>query len=159
MKGGAVTFVSQLTLTTKFIKEMSKATVSAACMHVTRMAKIEARGGFKSGTFVTRGWQSISWYLVPADMGMSYRGFVGSSEKHFMFWEMGHHNIFTRQYEQNRWLTRAMRAKRIILAQEVKLAAQVVAARYSLLTKSAAGFGKVTIMKAPKIGPKGVLPG
>ncbi len=105
----SVRYVTNLVAGEALIHAVAKAAITGAVMYVDAQAKNEARGGFKSGAFVTRGWQSITW-AVSEGRGM-VTGFVGSTEKHFMFWEMGHHNAWTRQFEQNRWLTRAFQNK------------------------------------------------
>ena len=80
--------------------------VRAATMVVWRQAKMNARGGFGSGDFVTGGWSQIGW-AVKAGTHHAAVGQVGAPQAHFAYWEFGHQNIFTRQYERNRWLSKA----------------------------------------------------
>lgn len=156
----AVRFVSRIALANRFLNDLAYSTMKAVALFVEGQAKREARGGFKSGTFVTRGWQSIRHEIVRTGVAGQVRAFVGSTEKHFMWWEMGHHNLFTRRYERNRWLTRAMTTGRTLRDQAALAAAQQVASRYGGLAAASGARTLVlgNIRARPHVGPSGRLP-
>jgi len=111
------------------MRKIACAMVTAVCIQITNDCKMEARGGFKGGAFVTRGWQGIRWQVDCG--GRKPRGVVGHHEKHFMFWEMGHHNAWTRQYERNQWLTKGFMRDQPAQRRVADVAARVTAAKYS----------------------------
>lgn len=121
-----VRFLSNILATQRTMEEAGVQMLRAACLAVQNQAKRETRGGFKSGRFVTRGWQSITHTI---ERGPPPVGYVGSTELHFMFWELGHYNLFTRQFERNRWLTRAMMVAQPAMQQQATAALRQVVTR------------------------------
>ena len=107
---GKVKFITNLPGVRGYMMRMGEAAVAAAAMVITNQAKLNARGGFKGGAFVTRGWQGIRWKMVKKAAVPTAR--IGHHELHFMLWEMGHHNLCTRQYERHPWLEPALRSTR-----------------------------------------------
>lgn len=103
-------FISYLPEVLAAQEAAAEAAVLAAADVVVDEARRIARQGFKSGAFVTDGAESI--YAELTGRGNNAQAIVGSTEEHFRFWEVGHHNIFTGQFEQNRWLTTAMTSTR-----------------------------------------------
>lgn len=124
MKG----FVSYFGNVERFMHEQAVAAVTAVAIEVTNQCKLVSRGGFKSGRFVTRGWQGIRYQVNV----MTATARVGHHEKHWAFWEFGHHNIFTRQYERFQWLTMGFERAEPMLDDVAQRAVRQVAVRYSL---------------------------
>lgn len=116
------------------MREIGCAMVGAVCIQITNDCKLESRGGFKSGQFVTRGWQGIRWQTDCK--GINPTGVVGHHEKHWMFWELGHHNSWTRQYERNQWLTRGFQRNTGAQDRVAGIAARVTAAKHSVSTSA-----------------------
>jgi hypothetical protein len=57
-------------------------------------------GGYTSGDFVT-GHVMRSVTVVPAvRTGDTYEAIVGTDVLYALFWEVGHHNLFTRRFER-----------------------------------------------------------
>ncbi len=83
---------------------VGSAMIRAATRVVWRRARQNARKGFKGGRFADDGWKSVGFAVKT---GLNPYGQVGSTLAHFSFWETGHINVFTRQYERNRWLSKA----------------------------------------------------
>jgi hypothetical protein len=81
----------------------------AAAIVVENEAKRNAKGGFKTGNFATNGWTSIGHDVVRKGLMGNLVARVGSTRLHFLFWEVGHFNIFTGGFEQNTWLSDAFR--------------------------------------------------
>lgn len=130
-----VRFDSNFPHAVAFLRDAHQGALAATALHAANQGRREARGGFKSGAFVTRGWQSITYALLP---GVAR---VGSTEKHFAYWQMGHHNVFTRRWERNEWLTRALTQNRGELERQAANAVGQVARRYALPT----AIGRVLI--------------
>lgn len=83
---------------------LGNAMIRAATRVVWQKARQNARKGFKGGRFAEKGWQSVR---MAVKTGINPYGQVGSSLAHFAYWEFGHMNVYTRQYERNRWLSKA----------------------------------------------------
>lgn len=154
----AVRFVSNAVLLDKFLDELAVKTITAAAIFVTGQAKKNARGGFKGGAFVTRGWQSIRYEVTRTGLGRA-SALVGATEKHFMFWEVGHHNLFTRRFERNRWLSRAMMEGRTLRDMAVLAAADQVARKYSALSVTGTLVNIRGRTRAAILGARGRLAG
>ena len=120
-------FVSYQAKVELAMRDIGVAVVTAVAIQITNDAKLEARGGFKGGAFVTRGWQGIRWAVIDQQPP---RALVGHHERHFMFWEMGHHNAWTRQYERNQWLSRGFTRDPPAQNRAADLAARATAAKY-----------------------------
>lgn len=126
-------FVSYQAAVEVAIRKIGCSMVTAVAIQITNDAKLEARGGFKSGDFVTRGWQGIRWQ-VKCD-GLTPVGRVGHHELHFMLWEMGHHNAWTRKYERNPWLSNGFKRNPATQDAVSKVAARVEATKHSVLPR------------------------
>lgn len=84
-------------------KAIAHAAVEGACIAIRNQAKLNVRGGFKSGAFVTgRLFNDISYVIVWK--GLVPEGQVGTVIDYGAYWELGHHNVFTRKYERVPWL-------------------------------------------------------
>lgn len=151
-------FVSEMGRVNRMLEEMAVAALVGACLAVVNQAKLEARGGFKSGRFVTRGWQSITYEVAGAPR---FSAKVGSTEKHFAFWELGHRNLFTGQFERNRWLTRGMERSRGQQRVNAVKAAEQVAKKYGVIGQYAFARGKRLFLASEAAtipGPRPRLP-
>lgn len=122
-----------------FHKLIATQAIRAATIVVWRRAKMNARGGFKGGAWVTGGWNQIGWAV---EAGVRPRGQVGAPQEHFAYWEFGHYNIFTRGFERNRWLSRAfIETQGQQKAAAIAAVRKVVASAPTVLRKSfIAGF-------------------
>jgi hypothetical protein len=56
--------------------------------------------GYTSGAFVTGATSSSVQMTAPHDDAGGREVVVGSNELVALYWEMGHHNLFTRKYER-----------------------------------------------------------
>lgn len=121
---------SNVRLLRKVQIEVARAALVAATQVVVNQAKMNARGGFKGGRYVTQGWTSITFELI--EDGFNMRTRVGSTLKHFMWWELGHHNAFTGRYERSEWLLPAVTTGRTLQQMAAKKAAKQVAHRYGV---------------------------
>lgn len=82
--------------------KIGEAAVRGAVIAVQNRAKLNVRGGFKSGRFVTgRLFNDITHEVIG---GLHPMARVGTTLDYGAFWELGHHNTFTRQYEREEWL-------------------------------------------------------
>lgn len=124
-----VKFVSHATKVAEAHRRIGLNAVKAAAQVVVNQAKMNARGGFKSGDFVTTGWNTINYEVID---GPPIRANVGSPLKHFMWWELGHHNIFTRGYERYEWLKPAFQTTTAEQQTAAAMAAKMTAVRYGL---------------------------
>lgn len=154
-------FVSHMGTVRKMLDEMAVAALHGAAYAVENEAKRQTRHGFTSGDFATRGWQSITHRVEGAPR---YRALVGSTERHFLFWEMGHHNLFTRRYERVPWLSRAFEQSRTLQLQYALTAAQNVAAKYGTAGRVAYLQGRRMMLSGAaaaaraRVGPRVNLP-
>lgn len=102
-----IRFQSNLRQVIKIHKEFGVAMVRGAALVVQNQAKLNVRGGFKSGAFVTgRLMNSIAHEVVA---GLNPRARVGTTVDYGAWWELGHFNIFTGNYEREEWLAPAFR--------------------------------------------------
>jgi hypothetical protein len=111
-------------------ESIAEAALEAASAVVEERAKMNAQGGFKTGQFATNGWRTIGRQVIGS--GSNARAIIGSTEKHFQYWEVGHQNVFTRRYERNRWLHRAVMETQPQQAAAAGLAARAAAAQFGL---------------------------
>lgn len=79
--------------------------LTAAAVVVENQAKRNVRGGFKSGEFVTGNIMNKITHQVDRKRMVAE---VGTTVDYGAFWELGHHNTFTRKYEREEWLKPAM---------------------------------------------------
>lgn len=153
-------FVSEIFRVQRMLDQMAVAALRGACMAVANQAKLETRRGFKTGKYITNGWTSITYRVQGAP---NYLGQVGSWLKHFAFWELGHRNAFTGQYERNRWLTRAFEKSRQAQIRYALAASRQVATRYGVMGQVAYGKGRRVILDAAAAArpaaPRPRLPG
>ena len=122
-------FVSRLGPTIALHKSIGVNAVIAAALVVQNEAKKNARGGFKSGKFVTTGWNLITHVVLP---GRNPRAQIGSTLDHFAFWELGHHNTWTRKYERHEWLRPAMDDTKAQQNKAADIAARATAKRFGM---------------------------
>ncbi len=101
-----VKFVDRSRQSEKTLREAALSALIVAAEHVVQEAIALTFGGFKTGAFVTDGWKSITFDIDERRMVAR----VGSTLDHFMYWELGHLNLFTADYEHNPWLTNAIKA-------------------------------------------------
>ncbi len=103
-----ISFGSRLAATRAVHVKVAKAALEGAALAVRNQAKRNVRGGFKSGAFVTgRLFNDISHVITGSGDEMEAQ--VGTVIDYAAFWELGHHNVFTRQYERVQWLKPAFR--------------------------------------------------
>lgn len=97
--------------------------LTAAAQHYANEVKRDLAGGYTSGAFVT-GNVLNSVTVVPAERrGAALEAKVGTDVMYALFWEIGHQNLFTRQYERVEiwrprllWETDRMRARVLAVA-------------------------------------------
>lgn len=77
----------------------------AAATVVQNRAKRNVRGGFKSGDFVTGNLMNKIAIHVNTKHMVAH---IGTTVDYGAFWELGHHNVFTRKYEREEWLRPAL---------------------------------------------------
>jgi len=112
-------------------QEVAKAALEASCIVLQNQARENVRGGFKSGDFVTGNlMRSIAHDVV--HVGKDLRGFVGTPVDYGAFWEFGHHNAWTRQYERVPWLEPATRQSLPAQREAAHLAARIKARQIGL---------------------------
>ena len=98
-----ISFGSRLAATRAVHVKMGRAALEGAALAVRNQAKRNVRGGFKSGLFVTgRLFNDISHVLTGSGDKMEAQ--VGTVIDYGAFWELGHHNAYTRKYERVQWL-------------------------------------------------------
>lgn len=124
------TFTSLLRQVSQIQIQIARGALQASAVVVQNQARMNAQGGFKTGRFVTQGWTSITYEIVGDGPAMTAR--VGTTLKHFMYWELGHHNAFTRRYERKEWLLPAVMNGRVLQQQAALRAAQQIADRHGV---------------------------
>lgn len=73
----------------------------AATQIVINAVKRGLRGGYTSGNFVTGTViNSVTRSEVEESLDGSMEQRVGSNLPYALFWELGHHNVFTRKFER-----------------------------------------------------------
>lgn len=93
-------FRSNLGGTIRFHEKVAENALTAAAIVVRNEAKRRVRGGFKSGRFVTGNLiNKIEFEVVDFE-----RAEIGTTVDYGAFWELGHHNRWTRRYEREEWL-------------------------------------------------------
>lgn len=76
----------------------------AAAYVLVNAVKRGLRGGYTSGNFVTGGVINSVTRSEPFRDGSGWSIRVGTNLKYALFWEIGHHNAYTRKYERvERW--------------------------------------------------------
>jgi hypothetical protein len=86
------------------IKALDKA-VRLALTNATQVPKAEIkrrlRGGYTSGDFVTGvGLNSVRSEAAAKDGQGVYTTRIGTNRPYALYWELGHHNTFTRSYQR-----------------------------------------------------------
>lgn len=113
-------------------RETPKA-LTAAAMVLQNEVKQRLRGGYTTGDFVTGLSMNSVTASAPVKAGGVWSIQVGTNVTYNLFWEIGHHNLFTRKYEHvPKWVP-AFEAKRDEMA--------AVYARY--LNGKIAGLGRL----------------
>lgn len=143
----------------RMVDEMAKAALTGVAQAVSNQAKLNARHGFRSGQFITNGWSSIGYRVEGAPR---YKAVVGSTLKHFMFWEMGHHNLFVTKgaarsgppsgwtFVRNRWLSAAFETTRPQQQALALNAVSQVARRYGVAGQAAYRAAKGLVQVGPQ---------
>lgn len=149
-----VRFRANLDASIQALGTIGEAMVRAVAIQTVNDAKLKTRGGFKSGRFVTTGWNKITW-KVDNPGGIAPVATVGHSDKHWAFWELGHHNAFTGQYERVEWLRPAMDEKRVVKTEVARRAAKQAAEKVG----ASINLKNIKIPKPSLSGPSGQLPG
>lgn len=103
---GRVLFTTSIHLLARAHQEIARSALEASLQVITARARLNAQMGFRSGLWVTDGWKRIG-YSIKAS-GQGFEGEVGSPDPHFAYWELGHYNIYTRNYERFEWLRPAV---------------------------------------------------
>jgi hypothetical protein len=87
------------------LAQATAAGLIAAAEVVIGRVKQALRGGYTSGAFVTgRVMASVNRNEPATDERGAYI-LVGTDVTYALFWEVGHHNLFTRKFErQERWM-------------------------------------------------------
>lgn len=76
----------------------------AAAYVLVNAVKRALKGGYTSGAFVTGHVINSVTRGEPFREATGFSVLVGSNVPYALFWEIGHHNLFTRKYErEERW--------------------------------------------------------
>jgi len=81
-------------------KSGREAGLIAAAQILVNVVARKLRGGYTSGTFVTGNVMASVTKSQPYPDGEGMSINVGTNVRYALFWELGHHNIFTRKYER-----------------------------------------------------------
>lgn len=75
-----------------------------------KLKMVEHHGGFTSGNFSTGTAVAHITQTPPKQEGTAFQWVVrvGTNLRYHLFWEVGHHNLFTRKYERVPTLAPAM---------------------------------------------------
>jgi hypothetical protein len=88
----------------------------AAAQVLINAMKRELRGGYTSGDFVTgRSMNSVT-RSEPEVVGATGHIRVGTSLMYNLFWELGHHNLYTQRFERERKWEPTLIAQRAAIA-------------------------------------------
>lgn len=88
----------------KEAEEAEKFALIAAAYVLVNSVKRALRGGYTSGDFVTGGVINSVTRGQPFRDGQGWAIEVGTDLMYALFWEVGHHSIFSRRYErEERW--------------------------------------------------------
>lgn len=72
----------------------------AAAYVLVNSVKRALKGGYTSGAFVTGNVINSVTRSAPMRGGMGWSISVGTDLDYALFWEIGHHNLFTRRFER-----------------------------------------------------------
>lgn len=99
----------------KFIAAKDQAAqggLTAAAYLLMNQVKRNLKGGYKSGDFVTGNSINAVTKSEPERDGDGWAISVGTNVLYNLFWELGHHNTFTRKYERvEKWRPALMDSK------------------------------------------------
>lgn len=88
----------------EFMRDLTQATplaLIAAAQVFINAVKRRLAGGYTSGDFVTGNVLNSVTRSEPEPAGMGgYALQVGTNLPYALFWELGHHNVFTRKFER-----------------------------------------------------------
>lgn len=145
-----VTFVDNTVVAISAHEQIATAMLTASAQVVVDRAKGITQHGFRSGMFVTDGWTKINFQIVGRGLGSgNIRAEVGHPDPHFMYWEMGHQNAFTRRYERFEWLKMAQQQTVAQQRTAAARAATAAAARYGV-----GGFMLYSVAKRGRGAPR-----
>lgn len=82
------------------LEEGSRLGVTAMLSVVANEVKRKLAGGYTSGDFVTGLVSSSVTWSDPKMIAGVMTGYVGTNLLYALYWEMGHHNTFTRKFER-----------------------------------------------------------
>lgn len=98
-----------------FLKDQDEAErlgLIAAAYVLVNSVKRALRGGYTSGNFVTGNVINSVTRGQPFRDGMGWAIEAGTDLMYALFWEIGHHNLFTRKYERvEKWRPAFMDAR------------------------------------------------
>lgn len=100
-------FLSNLGGAVNWHKRAMRNALTAAATVVQNRAKRNVRGGFKSGDFVTGNLMNKIAIRVSVTDAVA-EAVIGTTVDYGAFWELGHHNAYTRKYEREEWLRPAL---------------------------------------------------
>lgn len=84
--------------------------IAAATVYVNAV-KRGLRGGYTSGAFVTGALMASVTRTEPRNEGVARVVRVGTNVMYAVFWELGHHNLFSRRYERKEvWMPELIRS-------------------------------------------------
>lgn len=149
-------FVSYLRTVQRMHVEIGVEAIRATCLVIQNQAKGYARGGFKTGRYVTTGWNLITHEVIReggAGQTLKVTGRVGSTLEHFAYWELGHHNVFTGGYERSPWLAPAMQNGRILQMMAARRAVEQVVRRYRVVS---GGVPYLNVQPPAGMGSRGI---
>lgn len=97
---GRMSYQSNLPAVTDRLKAARSAGLLAAAAVVENKVKEGLRGGYKSGAFVTGNVMASVNHSEPSEDAGGAFILVGTDVMYALFWELGHLNLFTRQFER-----------------------------------------------------------
>ena len=83
----------------RYFKAVDGALIAQAHVYINAV-KRQLRGGYTSGDFVTGNVLNSVTRTAPRWEGLARAIRVGTNVLYALFWELGHHNIFSRRYER-----------------------------------------------------------
>ena len=86
------------------LKSAAREGLNEAAQIYTNNMKRALRGGFTSGDFVTGNLMNSVTRTSVTENGNDLEVKVGTNVPYAVYWEVGHHNIYTRKFErEERW--------------------------------------------------------
>lgn len=82
------------------VDHASKEALKAAAYVYYNAVKSKLKGGYTTGNFVTGLGLNAVTRTEPTPAEAGYEIVVGTNVDYAVYWELGHHNVFTRKYER-----------------------------------------------------------